>query len=1250
MSEEAIYDDHPNPHSAPLVYETELLPPSLPPSSLPPHALTITTWNANGLVRQTVNTVTDYLSASSLIFITETWLLPPLRFPTTWQQFHTYGKRVPGDPRHTHRGQQGITLLVNPTCPYPVTPIPSKSPYVFSCRVSKYLIHCLYLPPSLSDGEVCALFEGENALHQDTNTILCGDFNARSMALLGDSATYPRGSWLHEFITTNGLYCWNAILARGIPTLSSPSRLDNGQIGHTSWNSIVDLIISYSPLLEPQMTIHEANLGSDHVPVSLSFRIPDAPPPAIAHPRLLWKLSLLDDHKSVEIYQTLFKAEIATIKAALLAEVKYSLVLCQPNSSTSTHQMSHHSPLAAPDVDILADRLTRAIHTSLDKSVGRKKPPGPPGNARFWNDSLQHLVELRENARRAWKRAPDGVGKALLWRQYLTASKKFSSAITSRRNATWKEFCYKLSNSPFSDTTAIIKRIRRNRTITDSFTHPEGPATAAKIMANHLRGVFAGDNLPAQRPTAPSLPQGPCITRHDQLYLCKTFGIEDCPGVQNPIPPTALTDCISSNDCPFTIDRIRYMMLRKLARRKAPGVDHLRTEMLLPIIQDLAPVLCLLFSLCWMWSTVPTAWCTAQVVPIFKGKGNPLDPGSYRPISLCSVLRKLMELCLYPDLLATAPQLDPVQGGFRANRGTLDSALALHEICKQHTADHHGEPPVLCFLDIKQAYDTVHRPVIWRALETYVSDPMLGLLQTLFDNVRIETLVSGARSPTFWPATAVLQGSILSPFLYSQYINTLPALLRTISMPSSRAYDALPQRNFNGMWINSLLYADDVVLIGTAETMPRLLKKAEEHSFLLGYRWNPQKCIVVNTPTYSGRATPMRLYGTPLPTADSFEYLGLPFNKKAQLDAGLLVQRNIQSALVAMRKGIQPLGFHSPSFSRITAAKIYATFIRPKLEYGVSISKLLASHVKAIEKAQDVCLRLTFRGKGSASTQVYKHLTALPHMHERIAILAFKTILRLTKLPSDTLVGSLLPHIASAPAAIKFRGPELHRSSRLWHFICYPPGSTTDAIAPRYDSIRAWLDSPQGNNLKEVISNFRKHNFQMLLNKPNPPVLLSACRPQLRVDPILILPMDNWLRSRLCRWRMGWLPARPVPCRCGHPHASRNHLLSCLSVATRLGIPADAKPNPLDHVLNLLPISKTPPAPAAQHNQILLRWASWWPTICSILLEIEQICLPDKDFSSAASDTQGTALLEWLLPIYFKPIAPPIRSTLYNHL
>jgi hypothetical protein len=284
-------------------------------------------------------------------------------------------------------------------------------------------------------------------------------------------------------------------------------------------------------------------------------------------------------------------------------------------------------------------------------------------------------------------------------------------------------------------------------------------------------------------------------------------------------------------------------------------------------------------------------------------------------------------------LTVTGPPLDIAQGGFRAHRGAPDQALCLHELCVQHAKDHYGEAPVLAFLDIKSAYDTVDRAIIWRALETYISAPLLGLLQSLFDSVHIEVLLQGYSSPSFMPATGVLQGSILSPFLYSVYINRLPGFLRKVRVPISPAFEEPPKRLYDGLWLNCLLYADDVALIGTADTIPRLLKAAETHSKIIGYRWNPQKCVVLNPPSLHG-GRPLKLYGSVIPTADSFTYLGLPFNSKGRLDTGLLLDRNTQAGVRAMRSFLQPLGLASASFSRLTAAKLYTTFIRPKFEYG----------------------------------------------------------------------------------------------------------------------------------------------------------------------------------------------------------------------------------------------------------------------------------------------------------------------------
>ncbi|KAG0895043.1 hypothetical protein G6F33_013694 [Rhizopus arrhizus] len=130
---------------------------------------------------------------------------------------------------------------------------------------------------------------------------------------------------------------------------------------------------------------------------------------------------------------------------------------------------------------------------------------------------------------------------------------------------------------------------------------------------------------------------------------------------------------------PLTI----YTYIGLLPTRKAPGADHIKAEMLKPISTDLSHLLSWFFSLCCQWSYVPSLWRHAQVYPIFK-KGDPSLPSNYRPISLTSVFRKLLELSLAPWLSSVSPPLDLAQGGFRPRRSALDQALCLHELIQSY--------------------------------------------------------------------------------------------------------------------------------------------------------------------------------------------------------------------------------------------------------------------------------------------------------------------------------------------------------------------------------------------------------------------------------------------------------------------------------------------------------------------------------------------------------------------------------------
>ena len=52
--------------------------------------------------------------------------------------------------------------------------------------------------------------------------------------------------------------------------------------------------------------------------------------------------------------------------------------------------------------------------------------------------------------------------------------------------------------------------------------------------------------------------------------------------------------------------------------------------------------------------------------------------------------------------------------------------------------------------------------------------------------------------------------------------------------------------------ISALLYADDIVLLGSPTDMKKLLHIAERHSTDLGYQWHPDKCVIIEpTPSLS---------------------------------------------------------------------------------------------------------------------------------------------------------------------------------------------------------------------------------------------------------------------------------------------------------------------------------------------------------------------------------------------------------------
>ena len=109
--------------------------------------------------------------------------------------------------------------------------------------------------------------------------------------------------------------------------------------------------------------------------------------------------------------------------------------------------------------------------------------------------------------------------------------------------------------------------------------------------------------------------------------------------------------------------------------------------------------------------------------------------------------------------------LRPHQAGFGKGRSCCEQIFALRQIIEKATAL--DSSLLITFIDIRKAFDCVHRQSVWNILRSYgIPDKIIGIIQNFYKDSRCAVRADGQQGEWFQIVTGVRQGCLLSPLIF----------------------------------------------------------------------------------------------------------------------------------------------------------------------------------------------------------------------------------------------------------------------------------------------------------------------------------------------------------------------------------------------------------------------------------------------------------------------------------------------------
>ena len=399
-------------------------------------------------------------------------------------------------------------------------------------------------------------------------------------------------------------------------------------------------------------------------------------------------------------------------------------------------------------------------------------------------------------------------------------------------------------------------------------------------------------------------------------------------------------------------------LLKNLIPNKAPGLDGLHPKVLKEMAEVVSQPITEIFRRSFDSGSIPTNWLQAVICPIFK-KGDKSDPSNYRPVSLTSIICKMLERIIVVHIIKhlEANHLNCTQQhGFQIGKSVTTNLLQALNVWTE--ALMHNIPIDILYMDYAKAFDTVpHQRLLCQVESFGITGRTLQWIRAFLSNRQQKVRANGKDSSWSPVMSGIPQGSILGPILFTLFVNDLPGNIRTIIS----------------------MFADDTKLYipltsdSSFEDLVADLNYLQEWAASMQMRFHPAKCKVMHL----GKNNPRRIYEM----KDSNNLSHKLEEVEVEKDLGVHIDSDLKFTIHCqekVNKANQILGFIKHSFKHMDKEiflMLYKSLVRPHLEFASCIwSPKHKYNIDSIERVQRRATKIIPQLRNLSYTDRLRHL------------------------------------------------------------------------------------------------------------------------------------------------------------------------------------------------------------------------------------------------------------------------------------